>query len=237
MTTSQIDGLLAKIRLRERPYGAEEITAAEARLTARIANRMWHSVLTFDDHIQGAGVQLPRPQRRPDAHERATQSDYAASDLRVLCRSLVGTPQSLHEMSSFISNRILEPSGAVVLGCVLQLAGRDDSARFWWQFAAGAGCRPAVHCLYLHHLSLGETQEADWWRAFLTQDQPDEPDLVICENEDFHLTMPLRRAPLPQAAEAVVGYVPTAIEYVDAVDLPLPTAGFAERIEELAGTP
>ncbi|WP_459247979.1 hypothetical protein [Streptomyces youssoufiensis] len=46
-------------------------------------------------------------------------------------------------------------------------------------------------------------------------------------------TVMWRHMVLPQVAAAVVSYVPTAIEYVDDVDLPLPTAGFAERIEEL----
>ncbi|MFD8384993.1 hypothetical protein ACFV2X_41840 [Streptomyces sp. NPDC059679] len=44
-------------------------------------------------------------------------------------------------------------------------------------------------------------------------------------------TATVRMAVLP---EAVVWYVPTVIEYVDGVDLPLPTDGFAQRIEELA---
>ncbi|MFF2847382.1 hypothetical protein ACFVT5_13700 [Streptomyces sp. NPDC058001] len=46
-------------------------------------------------------------------------------------------------------------------------------------------------------------------------------------------TVTWKHVVLPQAAAAAVSYVPTAIEYVDDVELPLPTAGFAQRIGEL----
>ncbi|MFF8903228.1 hypothetical protein ACF082_37865 [Streptomyces lydicus] len=150
----------------------------------------------------------------------------------------------------------LDPDGAVILGCVLQLAARDDSARFWWQFAAGAGEMSAACCLYLHHLSLGETPEADWWRTQMTADlgeaAPEVPEPAGTGREGIpwssdtwtRMAIGLEDSPptatvmwkpmvLPQAAAAVVSYVPTAIEYVDDVELPLPAAGFAERIEEL----
>lgn len=58
-------------------------------------------------------------------------------------------------------SRILEPDGARVLACVLHLAGREDSARFWWQFAAGADDNLAKFCLFLHHVALGEIHEAN----------------------------------------------------------------------------
>ncbi|MBL1119647.1 hypothetical protein JK364_46105 [Streptomyces sp. 110] len=67
---------------------------------------------------------------------------------------------------------------------------------------------------------------------------PDEHEVLI-HRVDLGLagrepTAAVRMTVLPEAAEAVVRYVPTAIEYVDDVELPLPTDGFAEHIEELA---
>ncbi|MFH9125735.1 hypothetical protein [Streptomyces globisporus] len=53
--------------------------------------------------------------------------------------------------------------GARVLGCILQLAESEESARFWWQYAAGAGDPAASSCLYLHHRALGEHAPARWW--------------------------------------------------------------------------
>ncbi|MFE1765707.1 hypothetical protein ACFW81_16025 [Streptomyces angustmyceticus] len=172
------------------------------------------------------------------------------------CALLSGTAGH-HQMATFVGHRILDPDGAVTLGCVLQLTARDDSARFWWQFAAGAGEMSAACCLYLHHLSLGETPEADWWRtqmmAEMAEAAPEVPEpagpgwegipwssatwtmmAIGLEDSPPTATATWKHMVLPQAAAAVVSYVPTAIEYVDDVELPLPpTAGFAERIQEL----
>ncbi|MFD4237484.1 hypothetical protein [Streptomyces sp. NPDC058542] len=38
-----------------------------------------------------------------------------------------------------------------------------ENARFWWQYAAGAGDPAASYCLYLHHRALGELAPARWW--------------------------------------------------------------------------
>jgi hypothetical protein len=65
-------------------------------------------------------------------------------------------------LQDFVTEQLPEPSGARVLGCILQLTDAEDGARFWWQYAAGAGDDAASYCLYLHHLSLGETELASW---------------------------------------------------------------------------
>ncbi|MCE0444821.1 hypothetical protein LT493_04545 [Streptomyces tricolor] len=241
-------------------YSTEDIEAAERRIAARVADRLLHGALSFDDAMQPARAQTVRPHSpgcdawRPEEKLRAD----AAGALRALCRSMAGQADALHQMSQFVGHRILDPDGAVILGCVLQLAAREDSARFWWQFAAGAGDMSAACCLYLHHLSLGETREADWWRAQMiagtslknrsvrrnrvrmrfTSDIPWSSSTwtmlaIGLEDGPPTATVTWKHMVLPQAAAAVVRYVPTAIEYVDDVDLPLPTAGFAERIEEL----
>ncbi|GHB72103.1 hypothetical protein GCM10010377_73370 [Streptomyces viridiviolaceus] len=58
--------------------------------------------------------------------------------------------------------RPLENPGRV-LACILQLTDTDEGARFWWQYAAGAGQAAAAYCVYLHHLALGERNTAEWW--------------------------------------------------------------------------
>ncbi|MEU5610556.1 hypothetical protein AB0H03_17780 [Streptomyces sparsogenes] len=246
MGNSPIDRVLAKARLVHRPYPPEKVLAAEERIAARVAERLVLGALRFDDTMQSATVLLKPPQQRRREGE-GWQPDGkllgdAAGALRAVCRLLVGEERALQEMASFIGDRTPEPEGAVILGCVLQLAAREDSARIWWQFAAGAGNTTAAYCLYLHHLALGEGPEADWWHEQMV---PERRTLVPAEDEvlmhcmDLGLegqepTATVRMAVLPEAAEAVVQYVPTAIEYVDDVDLPLPTDGFAEHIEELA---
>jgi hypothetical protein len=43
------------------------------------------------------------------------------------------------------------------------LAGAEDGARYWWQYAAGAGDRGAGYCLSLHHRARGDGHAADFW--------------------------------------------------------------------------
>ncbi|MER5873969.1 hypothetical protein [Streptomyces sp. NPDC002044] len=46
---------------------------------------------------------------------------------------------------------------------LLHLAGENEGARFWFQYAAGAGSRTAARCLYLHHLARAEAATARHW--------------------------------------------------------------------------
>ncbi|MEU7045069.1 hypothetical protein AB0A77_28990 [Streptomyces varsoviensis] len=258
---------LAGARLRSAPYTAREVAAGEARVAARLADRLLRGALSFDDAVQPAARleeafgRPPRGSDREQAEER--QMREAAEDLRRLCRLVVGQPDALHQMTMFIgAARLPEPAGARVLACVLQLAGREDSARFWWQYAAGAGDTSASYCLFLHHMTLAEVHEAAWWHAQADPDActgteaeagaragagagadrtgyrrrgvADAYDTVVTWGIDLEIVMDGR--PAPTATEAVVCYVTNAVEYVDEVDLPLPTPGFAERIEELTTT-
>ncbi|KUN29239.1 hypothetical protein AQJ23_00115 [Streptomyces antibioticus] len=101
-----------------------------------------------------------RPQRPAETGEH--EAAGAAQDLRALCETLViHTPATA--VAEFITDQVPDPRSALVLACVLQLTDTDDGARFWWQYAAGAGQPAAAYCLYLHHLALGEEDTADWW--------------------------------------------------------------------------
>ncbi|RSO12543.1 hypothetical protein DMH15_40350, partial [Streptomyces sp. WAC 06725] len=165
---TDLDRLLAKARLDTPPYTEREVAAAEARLSARVADRVLCGALSFDAaiqaHVEAALGRDRTTGERGDPCEQRHMHD-AAQDLLRLCALVVGEPEALHQMSVFIGGRLLEPDGARVLACVLQLAGREDSARFWWQYAAGAGDTSSAYCLYLHHLSLAEVGEAHWWHA------------------------------------------------------------------------
>ncbi|ONK12706.1 hypothetical protein [Streptomyces sp. MP131-18] len=220
-----IDQVLARAILVHRPhtYTDQEIEAAESRIAARVADRLPPAV---------SGP--PRSGGR-----EADAFHYLAT----LCRTVVGQDGALQHMAALLGGRVPEPEGARVLGCVLQLAGCEDSARFWWQFAAGAGDGAAAYCLYLHHLILGETWEAALWHR---QADPDrDPETADEEREDGSCpALVLRvlarlcgdRACLTAAAAAVVHYVPDAVQFVDEIELPLPAADFAQRIEELTAT-
>ncbi|WP_217200875.1 hypothetical protein [Streptomyces buecherae] len=172
--TTPIEKALAKARLEDTTYTPQDIEAAEHRIATRVAGRLLHGVLTLDDAMAPARTETIRSLAPDDTAwqpEEKLRSD-AAGALRALCRSMVGEADVLHQLSTFVGYRTLDPDGAIVLGCVLQLAAREDSARFWWQFAAGAGDRSATCCLCLHHLSLGETRKADWWRSQMMPSPP-----------------------------------------------------------------
>lgn len=102
---------------------------------------------------------------------RITESPAAAEDSRTTCETLVShTP--LGTVAKFVTDQVPEPRAALGLACVLQLTDTDEGARFWWQYAAGAGQAAAAYCLYLHHLALGEGDTADFWHRQTDDVQP-----------------------------------------------------------------
>ncbi|WMI61967.1 hypothetical protein RBH85_36530 (plasmid) [Streptomyces rochei] len=97
-------------------------------------------------------------------------ADHAAAEhLRSLCEVAV-THASAPQITDFITEQLPGPEGAWILGCLLHLTGAEDGARYWWQYAAGAGDRGAGYCLSLHHRARGDDQAADFWL-----DQTDDP--------------------------------------------------------------
>lgn len=261
---SRIEQALARASLRPSPYTDEEVQAAEARLAARVTRRMLSGALSFDDEVRCVRAeQPPVPYRRPvrpvgcRALGVPGWSAEAGRNLATLCRTVIEREGALQHMSAFLGQRILHPEGARVLACVLQLAGREDSARFWWQFAAGAGDRAAAYCLYLHHLTLGEVWEAELWRKQAAPglwpsagssagggettgapppggetEDGSSPGLVLRVLERLRGECDY----LTAAATAVIHYVPEAVHFVDEIELPLPSTDFARRIEELTAT-
>ncbi|MEU3901705.1 hypothetical protein [Streptomyces sp. NPDC045251] len=113
-----------------------------------------------------AGTRQPAPVPAQDA-----PLNGAAEDLRALCETLLThTPPT--DVAHFLTDQIPEPRSALALACVLQLSDTDEGARFWWQYAAGAGQAAAAYCLYLHHLAQGEGAVADWWHHQTDDVQP-----------------------------------------------------------------
>lgn len=129
--STPFDELTAKARLTPTtPYTQADIDAAESRLIARLA-----------------GNPLPHATSTPHSGYRQ-RCKSAAGSLRILCEAALTRPGSLNDLNAFISQSMPEPAGARVLGSILHLAASYDSARSWWQYAAGAG-DPAAYCLYL----------------------------------------------------------------------------------------
>jgi hypothetical protein len=170
--------------------------------------------------------------------EESGRPASAATDLVTLCEAVVAQPGGLDRLARALGpSCVLEPDGARVLGCVLALAAAQDSARFWWQYAAGAGDHPAAFCLSLYHEAHGETEEADWWHG-----QVDLPALAsdsLPPTEELRLGLRVLRRlqedrPFSKGVAAAIAYVPAAVGWVDDdLDLPLPDVDFIDRLKSL----
>ncbi|WP_051716372.1 hypothetical protein [Streptomyces bikiniensis] len=205
----------------------------------------------FPPHNPEPPTQPPVTPSRPTA-----SSADAAEDLRALCETLVRhTPATA--VSAFVTDQVPEPSSALVLACVLQLTDTDDGARFWWQYAAGAGQPGAAYCLYLHHLALGETHTARWWHTQTDEDKPSTRQVnttvrwndvpVVLRHEDKASTGTIVRVlrtlaqhitrPRSAVVTELMNYMPTAVAvgYLREPDseLPLPGPAFAHKIQTL----
>ncbi|WP_329406619.1 hypothetical protein OG802_02300 [Streptomyces sp. NBC_00704] len=220
-TTGDIDTLLARARLTPTaPYRRSDIEAAEARIAARVAAD------AADEHPAGA-----RPRPAPAAR-RTPRTHPAARDLAALCEALLTRTGAPDGLGGFLGSALPEPSGARILGSLLFLAGCEDGARFWWQYGAGASDTVSSYCLYLHHRSMGEDEEADWWLSH-TEITPATLSREATEVEiatALHVLSGLRRGHrgLPKALRALVEYVPAVVGFVDDdLDLPLPDADLA----------
>lgn len=215
--SDRVERLLAQARLEPTtPCTAADIEDAERRVAARVAARR-------------AGTAPPPTTPRTGTIVPGCRHlvDETTRDLRVLCEVVVTRPRSLDHLGRFLDTRLPEPDGARVLGCLLFLAGCEDSARFWWQYAAGAGDPIAAYSLCLHHRAAGELEDADWWRqhTHLTPATRDSK-----EATEYEITTALRLLAfwrgdrtLPDSVRAVIEYVPAALAFVDEdLELPLP---------------
>ncbi|WP_328499707.1 hypothetical protein OG828_48635 [Streptomyces sp. NBC_00457] len=190
----------------------------------------------------------PDPEQAPLPEDAA--GDHAATrHLDDLCEIVVTTvaPGALE----FLTDQLPEPSGAWLLGCALHLAGVDDGARFWWQYAAGAGNTPAAYCLSLHHHARGEAHAAAFWYDQTGLDAATDSDTLTVTGVPplhhftfdasvhtvlrilSHLTAPGERR-RTHRADAITNYVAQAVTRGQrrhpGVEIPVPEPRFADRV-------
>lgn len=103
------------------------------------------------------------PTHLPSEHEQA------AFELGLVVALVLGAPDASRGLDLLVNARRIQPEGAEVFAALLYATGREEGAEFWWRFAAGSGSGTAAYCLHLHHLKLGETDDADYWRAWSDQ--------------------------------------------------------------------
>ncbi|MEU2716925.1 hypothetical protein [Streptomyces sp. NPDC007205] len=183
----------------------------------------------------------------------ARPADPAAiRDLRTLCDSLLCAlaPGTLR----FLTDQLPEPEGAWLLGCALNVAGIDEGARFWWQYAAGAGHAPSAYCLSLHHRARGEGHAAAFWYGQTGLDATTDHDTIPVTGTSapvsctFDASVPTVLRVLsgltapgthrrPRRADVVTSYVAHAVRRGYArhpgVEIPVPGPRFADRVSSL----
>jgi hypothetical protein len=186
----RIDQVLAQAEVLADEYeDFDEQTGLE-----RIARRvLWDSALSLEKQahwIRSQSEAVDRPST-PDGHPQPGQGDGAEA-VRPAWLAVYGLRTALHERATYqlgaLSAQVIrdrsavaamgllvddprriEPDGALAFACLLYLADREDAARFWWQFAAGADSATAAFCLYLHHLQHSELRDAQHWQDLVTE--------------------------------------------------------------------
>lgn len=223
-----VDQLLARARLHHNPAVPDDTVAYED---------CAYPVLTPDGTFPGAEA---------DPAADAT----AASDLHALCEAVVSS--AVPAAVEFLTDQLPEPPGAWLLGCALNLAAVEDGARFWWQFAAGAGHVPAAYCLSLHHLARGEIHAATFWYDQAGLDERAETDSFtvsgvrsplqpFCFDASVPTVLrilsylaPPEQRPRTHRADAITNYVAYAVAHGYTrhpnVEIPLPGPRFADRL-------
>ncbi|MEU5313645.1 hypothetical protein [Streptomyces sp. NPDC021562] len=196
------------------------------------------------------------PPPAPEEAEDGCGAAEAAKDLRALCETVL-SHTSPADVADFVTDQVPAPRSALALACVLQLTDTADGARFWWQYAAGAGQSAAAYCLHLHHLSNGEDDIADWWQqqtdaiAAPVPTDDTSAQTPACEGEWAPANHPLGEFPttmlrvLRQLARShhrasavtdLMAYLPTAVDigYLrHDFEIPLPGPGFARHVSAL----
>ncbi|MFI1508162.1 hypothetical protein [Streptomyces sp. NPDC020597] len=186
----------------------------------------------------------------PTATDDRTPDATAARRLHTLCQAVVTVlcPGDLE----FLTDQLPEPDGAWLLGCALNIAGVEQGARFWWQYAAGAGHTTAAYCLSLHHDARGETHAAGFWYDQSGLDDAEDGDTIPVvgshppyDDCHFDASVPtvLRilsnlHTPDPhrpsRRANVITTYVANAVTRGYArhpgVEIPVPGPRFADRV-------
>ncbi|MET8976835.1 hypothetical protein ABZX85_14570 [Streptomyces sp. NPDC004539] len=180
-----------------------------------------------------------------DAEVRAAESPgdrRAARALDTLCEAAL-LHCTLDRLTDFVTDQLPEPPVAWTLGCALHLAGLESGARFWWQYAAGAGDPAAAHSLHLHHLAHGDPHAAAFWRAQACDDEGG--DLPAADTDTAtvlrvlsSLTEQAPPRPHTPVAVAVIDFVRRAVaigyDRHPGFEIPLPGPDFAVHLEIIA---
>ncbi|MEU6235401.1 hypothetical protein [Kitasatospora sp. NPDC047058] len=165
-TNPQVEALIGRLGTGRR-YAEYDLDEAERRMAVRQAAR---------SRCSNPSCALAPPPTtafsRPQWTRPALDGQYALEqawwDLKAICTLVVGATDAAPVLEHFIQAHYADGPGARILACLLHLTGDRDGARWWWQFAAGAGDNTAGYCLLLDHVRRGELHDARFWGRQLT---------------------------------------------------------------------
>ncbi|MFJ4673006.1 hypothetical protein [Kitasatospora purpeofusca] len=172
--TPQLDALVARLNTGRR-YDEYDLDGAERRTAMRQAARSRCLNQASCTLAPSTPSFLGRPRWTDPGLNGQAELDQAWWDLRAVCTMVVAADESPAILAAFIADGYVDDgSGARVLACLLHLTGYRDGARWWWQWAAGAGDNTAVYCLLLDHARRGELQDARFWGRQLAGSVPEQ---------------------------------------------------------------
>lgn len=109
-----------------------------------------------------AGARNSHP--APGALAGRSESEQARHELNLAATLVLHLHAANGDLAGLTTQPHLDPEGALILACLMQLSGRQPAARFWFKYAAGGGHPDAAYCLYLAHRAEAEFHDADKWR-------------------------------------------------------------------------
>ncbi|WP_406358559.1 hypothetical protein [Streptomyces sp. NBC_00658] len=173
MLLKSLEEALADARVLQREYDTYDAAKARHRIAKEAVHSRWETL--FELRLPRVLAQrrcrdTPLAPRVEDAARRRTpRHAEAAQDLRALSQLVIHDQEASSYVARFVNDRRIEPDGALIFACLLDLAQQEEGAQFWWQFAAGAGSATSAYCLYLMHLRRGELRDAEHWAEQVEQ--------------------------------------------------------------------
>ncbi|GAA3834775.1 hypothetical protein GCM10022403_079450 [Streptomyces coacervatus] len=243
MRLKSLEEALADARVLQGEYDTYDAARARHRIAKEAVHSRWERLFE---------LRLPRvlAQRRcrdnplaprvdDGARRRIPRHAEAAQDLRAFSQLVIHDKEASAYVARFVNDRRIEPDGALIFACLLDLAQQEEGAQFWWQFAAGAGSATSAYCLYLMHLRRGELRDAEHWA-----EQVEQLDSVASQYRPRVLQLTTWHMETP--ARDLAASEPPSAALRDAIDhlgkgcdedyglVPQPDPALAERLEEFA---
>ncbi|GHE11097.1 hypothetical protein [Streptomyces alanosinicus] len=242
MHLTSLEEALAGARVLDDEYDDYDPAKARRRIAAEVSRTRWENL--FDRRLPQVLAQrycgdtlLPRPADTPQRRHTPRPAE-AAADLHALSWSVIHDPEAASYVARLVNDCLIDPDGALIFACLLDLTQQEEGAQFWWQFAVGAGNATSAYCLHLLHLCRGELGDAAFWADQVTLLQRDPGQYRLRADTVLDLE-PYNTCPLHAHEDTALRHTVenlTASCDDDYGLVPQPDPALAEQLEQLATT-